>query len=73
MTSTASESILRHLRRRGGALFIRRSIQIDYSNAAFTVTLALPGPRPAAESALLVSAMSLRVGCLKSFDDDVKS
>ena len=48
VTSTASI-----LWRRGGPLFtsIRRSIQIDYSDAAFTATVVLAGPRPEPASA----------------------
>ena len=39
------------LRRRDAALLIRHNIQIDYSDTAFTSTVVLAGPRPAAESA----------------------
>ena len=35
---------LRQLRRRGAALLIRHNFQIDYSDAAFTLTLVLAGP-----------------------------
>ena len=41
----------RTVRRRYAALLIRHDIQIDYSNAAFTSTVVLAGPRPAAELA----------------------
>ena len=37
----------------GATLLIRLSIQLDYSDAAFTLTLTLAGPMPAAESAAL--------------------
>ena len=39
------------LRRRDAALLFQHNIQIDNSSAAFTSTVVLAGPRPAAESA----------------------
>ena len=49
------------LRRRDAALLIRHDIQIHYSNAAFTSTVVLAGPRPAAESA---HNMTLQLNCV---------
>ena len=52
------------LRRRDGgdaALLIRHNIQIDYSDTAFTSTVVLAGPRPAAESA---HNKTLQLNCL---------
>ena len=56
--------ILRRLRRRCGALFIRRGIQIVCSGAACTASLVLAGPRPAAESAhnKTLQSQALRAG-----------
>ena len=47
LTSESTASTLRC----GATLLIRLSIQLDYSDAAFTLTLTLAGPMPAAESA----------------------
>ena len=51
LTSESTASTLRRFWRRGATLLIRLSIQLDYSDAAFTLTLTLAGPMPAAESA----------------------
>ena len=47
LTSESTASTLRC----GATLLIRLSIQLDYSDAAFTLTLTRAGPMPAAESA----------------------
>ena len=51
LTSESTASTLRRFWRRGATLLIRLSIQLDYSDAAFTLTLTRAGPMPAAESA----------------------
>ena len=51
LTSESTASTLRRFWRRGATLLIRLSIQLDYNDAAFTLTLTRAGPTPAAESA----------------------
>ena len=51
LTSESDASTLRRFWRSCATPLIRLSIQLDYSDAAFTLTLTLAGPMPAAESA----------------------
>ena len=61
-------STLRRFWRRGATLLIRLSIQLDYSDAAFTLTLTRTGPMPAAELAsFLVSKKNSVQGWVRTY------